>query len=94
MVKNELLKPDINNNEFIYKGKDMRLLPINNNKLNLYNLNPENWKKIEEINNNFDTINSNNFKELENQINKYQKELELLRLKLSKYENDISNEER
>ena len=39
----------------------------------------------------FDDMSNNNFKELENQIDKYKEELELLKLKLSRYENNKSN---
>ena len=68
----------------------------------MYNLKPDEWKIIEDkaeqvkndynlIGKSFDNMSTNDFKKLEKQINKYKEELELLKLKLEKYEDDKSN---
>ena len=75
---------------------------LSDSKVNLYELKPEDWNMIENettkvkndynlIGKSFDDMSNSNFKELENQIDKYKEELELLKLKLSRYENNKSN---
>lgn len=75
------------------------------NKLNLYNLSPNDWQVIEDettkikskynlINKNIDDINSNDFEQLNEQINEYQEEIKQLKEKLNLYKNDKSISEK